>query len=362
MPEMEQPQVNLARPTALRMWMIFGCALAAVIYSAAGDGFASLGIAIASLGTALFSEALALHFARLWKNSPLNPAPEGPGGVFPEGGRITGNGIAGGRIADGRIADGSAAASAMIFVLLLPNSVNPLYVILGACFAMLLVKFSFGGLGANWVNPALGAWIFLRLSWPGLFNQVQGLHTGGGGSLDAAVGDFFNKTVFSFTGAELPSGYVDLFLGLRGEGIIADRGLPLLILGTLLLSAVQVSRLWIPAVYLAFYALLVRVFGALPGGGGIGEGDIFYCLFSGGTLAAAFFLVSDPATGAKTLPGMLAAALLTAFFSFLFRYPGADHCGAFSAVLLVNAVVPLIRRLESRRSRWIPASVPGKNR
>lgn len=350
MPEMEQPQINLAQPTALRMWMISGCALGAAIYSAAGDGFASLGIAIAALGAAMFSEALALHFGRLWKDSEGPAPPEGAG--FSGGDK---------RIAGGKIADGSAAASAMIFVLLLPNSVNPLYVILGASFAMLLVKFSYGGLGANWVNPALGAWLFLRLSWPGLFSQIQGFSSGGGGGLDDAVRGFFNKTILAFTGAELPSGYVDLFLGLRGDGIIADRGLPLLILGTILLNAVQVSRALIPALYLAVYSLLVWAFGALPGGGGFWEGDIFYCLFSGGTLAAAFFLVSDPVTGAKTFPGRLAAAVLAAFLAFLFRYPGADHCGAFSAAVLVNAVVPIIRMIEGRRNPN-PASGQRRNR
>jgi electron transport complex protein RnfD len=348
MAEMEQPQINLAQSTALRMWMIFGCALATTVYSAARDGFASLGMACTALGAALFSEALALHFGRLWNYSAVQAAPD-EGGANPGG--IPEDRIAHSRIANGRIADGSAAASAMIFVLLLPNSVNPLFVLLGACFATLLVKFSFGGLGANWVNPALGAWLFLRLSWPSLFTQGQVFQSGGGSGLDTVIRGFFNRTLFALTGAELPSGYVDLFLGLRGEGIIADRGLPLLILGTMLLSAVQVSRIWIPAVYLGVYVSLVRIFGALPGGGGIGEGDILYSLFSGGTLAAAFFLAADPVTGAKTLPGMLAAAFLSALFAFLFRYPGADHCGAFSAAALVNAVVPLIRKLESRGTR-----------
>jgi electron transport complex protein RnfD len=359
MPEMERPQVNLAQPTALRMWMVFGCALAAVFYSAAGDGFVSLGIALAALGTALFSEALALHFGRLWKYpvpAEGTPMAGGIGDARLTDARLTDGRPTGGRIADGRIADGSAAASAMIFVLLLPNSVNPLCVILGAAFAMLLVKFSFGGLGANWVNPALGAWLFLRLSWPGFFNQGQGFHSGGGSGLDTAIRGFFNSTILSLTGAELPSGYMDLLLGLGGEGIIADRGLPLLILGTVLLLSAQISRAWIPAVYLGVYVLLVRVFGALPGGGNIGEGDILYALFSGGTLTAAFFLSADPATGAKTPPGMLAAVVLSASLAFLFRYPGADYCGAFSAAALVNALVPLIRRLESRGTRWAAGS------
>jgi electron transport complex protein RnfD len=345
---MEQPQVNLAQPTALRMWLVFGCALAAIIYSGAGDGFVSLGIAVAALAAALFSEALALHFARLWKYRGFQAGPNptdraavsnslsgGSPGAFP-----------GGRIAGGKIADGSAAASAMVFVLLLPNSINPIYVILGILFAMLLVKFSFGGLGANWVNPALGAWLFLRLSWPALFSRgLHGFQSGGGSGLDAVLRGFLNRTVLALSGAELPSGYIDLFLGMGGD-IIADRGLPLLVLGTILLISAQVSRAWIPAAYLAVYALVVRAFGALPGG--FWEGDVLHCLFSGGTLAAAFFLMADPATGAKTPPGMLAAVVLAALLAFLFRYPGADPYGAFPAAALVNAAVPLIRRLESR--------------
>jgi electron transport complex protein RnfD len=312
------------------MWLVFGCAFAVVIYSGAGDGFVSLGAAFAALAAALFSEALALHFARLWRY------------------RGAGGRISDGRIVGGRIADGSAAASAMVFVLLLPNSTGPVYVVLGVLFAMLLVKFSFGGLGANWLNPALGAWLFLRLSWPALFGKGTGGFQGGGGSgLDTALGAFLNRTVLGLSGAELPSGYMDLFLGRRGE-IIADRGLPMLILGTIILISVQVSRAWAPAAYLALYALVVRIFGALPGGGGFGEGDVFYCLFSGGTLAAAFFLMADPATGAKTPLGTLAAVVLAAVLAFLFRYPGGEHCGAFPAAALVNAVIPLIRRLESR--------------
>jgi electron transport complex protein RnfD len=319
------------------MWSIFGCALAVSVYSAAGDGFASLGIAIAVLAAALFSEALALHFGRLWSSS----ADSAPSGEEPAW-------IAGGRLVGGKIADGSAAASAMIFVLLLPNSINPVYAVLGILFAMLLVKFSFGGLGANWVNPALGAWLFLRLSWPSLFSRIPLEFQGGGGSgLDAAVRGFFNRTVLSLIGAELPPGYVDLILGLKGEGIIADRGLPILILGTIILISAQISRAWIPAVYLGVYALLVRIFGAASGA--LGGGDVLYCLFSGGTLAAAFFLAADPVTGAKSGAGMLGAAVLSAVLAFLFRYQGSDPYGAFPAAALVNAAVPFIRRLENRK-------------
>jgi electron transport complex protein RnfD len=60
--------------------------------------------------------------------------------------------------------DGSAVASAMVFSLLLPNTLSPFYAVMGALFAIIVVKHSFGGLGSNWMNPALGGWLFVRFS------------------------------------------------------------------------------------------------------------------------------------------------------------------------------------------------------
>jgi electron transport complex protein RnfD len=73
------------------------------------------------------------------------------------------------------------------------------------------------------------------------------------------------------------------------------------------------------------------------------------CLFSGGTLAAAFLVAADPVTGAKTWPGMVVTAVLGAVFAFLFRYLGGEPYGAIAAAALVNALVPLIRTLEARK-------------
>jgi electron transport complex protein RnfD len=316
------------------MWLVFCCASGTALYSALFDNFASLNVALAALAAGLSAEALALHFGRI-RAQAANPA----------GGRLADGRLTGGRIADGRIADGSAAASIMVLVLLLPHSINPLYAALGAVFAMLLVKYSYGGLGANWVNPALGAWLFIRLSWPALFEGVQPVFSSGG-VLDTSITTFLNRTVFALSGAELPPGYMDLVLGTGGGGIIADRGLPVLILGTILFMAVKINRAWIPGLYLAAYALLVRSFGALPTGGGFGEGDVLYCLCSGGTLAAAFLVLCDPVTGAKTPAGMLLSTVLAALLTFLFRYPGGEFYGAFPAAALSNALVPLIRAME----------------
>jgi electron transport complex protein RnfD len=249
--------------------------------------------------------------------------------------------------------DGSAAASALILALLLPNRLHPAYAAAGAIFAMAVVKHSFGGLGTNWLNPAAGGWLFVRFSWPEAFRQaletppLPGI-AGPGSPADTAVRSFLNRTVFTLTGAELPRGYIDLFINSSG-GIIADRGIAALLLGTIAIAALGVGRFWAPALFLGVYARLARIFGALPQGGGWGQGDILLGLCSGGTLAAAFLLAGDPVTGAKSRAGAALVTAASALLAFLFRYPGGEPHGAFLAIPLINALVPLVREFEGRQ-------------
>jgi electron transport complex protein RnfD len=342
----QKPQVNISRPTAGRMWLIVCCAGLAIIQSSLGDSFASLIVALTALASALLTELLITY-----KKSGLE-----------------------------KIKDGSAAASALVFSLLLPNQIHPLCAAVGAAFAMGVVKHSFGGLGSNWLNPGLGGWLFIRFSWPSFFSRalegsplailheglrggvsvaqgsplgilkISGLdHFAGAASpLDGAVRSFLNSRIFSIAGAELPAGYIDLLVS-RSPGIIADRGLLALLLGTLVIAASQIGRAWIPAVYLGVFALLVRIFGALPYGGPLGGGDMLFGLFSGGAFAAAFLLASDPATGAKSNAGVLTVVILAAILAWLFRYQGLEPYGAFFAAALANALTPLVRTFEGRR-------------
>jgi electron transport complex protein RnfD len=332
----QKPQINLARSTPGRMWSLSFCAALAVLQSSLDDNFHSALVALAAL-----AGALAVEFLFTFKDHSLK--------------------------------DGSAAASAMVLTLLLPNTINPLFAFLGAVFAMTVIKHSFGGLGSNWVNPAAGAWLFIRAAWPSAFNR--GIENGylaklavslrGGlrdpegaplsllkingwsdSPLDSLFSGFLNNSVFSFTGTRLPQGYINLFTP-PGPGIIADRGLFFLLLGALFLAASRCFRLWIPLVFLFVYSLLVRIFGALSFGGELWEGDVLFALLSGGTLAAAFILAADPATGPKSAPGYVILTGLGAFFAFLFRYAGLDPYGAVSAILLGNTLTPLIRRAEN---------------
>ena len=317
------------------MWMISACAGLAILQSALTDSCASLLVALAAAGGALLTE-LSIDAAsgrlsdRPWAESPW-----------------------------GNYQDGSALVSALTLALLLPNRINPVFAFLGAVFAMAVVKHSFGGLGANWVNPALGGWLFVRFSWPAAFANALGdsppiffAGNPGNGFPQALASDAFwtpllNKTVFALLGAELPPGYIDLF-SWSGPGIIADRGIAAFLLGSILIIAGRASRFWIPLCYLGTYCFLVRLFGAMSLGGDFGAGDMLAGLFTGGVLAAAFILAADPSTGPKSRAVTLLAAVLGGALSFVFRYPGSEPYGAFFAVALLNALSPLFRCFEAR--------------
>jgi len=317
----QNPLVNVSRPTALRMWLAAVCEFAVVIQSAVGDSFLSLIIALAALVSALLTELLITY-----KTHGM-----------------------------GKLKDGSAAVTALTLALLLPNQIHPAYAALSAVFAIAVVKRSFGGLGANWMNPALGGWLFARFSWPRAFSiALNGSMTGIDGSINGggagsggiyAIGDTLNKTIFSFLGAELPAGYIDLF-SLQTPGIIADRAAFTLVLATAVIAAAQISRSWFSFVYLAVFGLLTRALGGASGQ--LWNGDVLYAFLSGGTFVTAFILIADPSTGAKSISGGLTAAVLAAVFGFVFRFYGGEFFGCVYAAAFVNAMIPLFYKAERR--------------
>ena len=328
------PQINLARSTTWRMWLVSICAFLPIIQSSLTDSYNSLLVAICTVAAAVLAELLILNKRK----------------------RVR------------MLKDGSAVATALILTLLLPNRISPAYSAAGAIFAIAVVKHSFGGLGSNWLNPAAGGWLFIRFSWPvqfrnalsdsplsslgenyimpGLNAALMALESASSG-LDSSLRLFLNRTVFSLIRSELPEGYLDLFAS-RFSGIIADRGLFALLLGTIIISATQVNRAWIPALYLVIFGVLVRFAGALPYDGGFWKGDILYTICTGGVLAAAFLLASDPATTAKSNKGIILATTASAALAFFFRCFGGEPYGAILAVLIINSILPLVRALE----RW----------
>jgi Na+-translocating ferredoxin:NAD+ oxidoreductase RnfD subunit len=153
--------------------------------------------------------------------------------------------------------------------------------------------------------------------------------------------------LFNAFGAMLPGGYIDLFRS-SSPGIIADRGVLGLLAGSLFIISSQVSRPWASLAYLAVFGMVTRIAGAFVQGGQFWQGDVLFCLLTGGTLAAAFILILDPVSSPKSNVGILAAAFLSGFLSGLFRCLGAEPYGAIYAAGLLNAFLPLIQKIESR--------------
>ncbi|GMO31764.1 MAG: hypothetical protein Ta2F_07430 [Termitinemataceae bacterium] len=330
-----KPQVQLSCRTGTRMFLVSLCAFAGIARASLNDGGNSLTVCFAALTAALITETLCSL----------------------KRGHIT-------------ILDGSAAASAFVLTLLLPNGIDPALAAVGAIFAIAVTKFSYGGLGSSWLNPALSGWFFLRISWPSAFTEslsasplavlskaLRELDRGSIGSpieylqqngfeIQGRVTSFFNEHILKIVNIEFPAYYLDFF-SLSFSGIIGDNGIFVLIFCSVLLLAFNVSRFMYSAIYLAVYLILVKIFGSLIFSGLFFEGDMLFCLFTGGTIVTAVFLLPEPASSPKTSIGKMIAAIIAAFLSFYFRYVKNEAYGAFFAIIIVNMLVPLIRSAES---------------
>jgi electron transport complex protein RnfD len=261
-------------------------------------------------------------------------------------------------LATGRrtIYDGSVVVTALVLTMLLPNRIHPGFAVFGAIFAIAIVRFPFGGLGANWLNPALGGALAVRFSWTMVWNKsletmsLEPLTFDPARSLSSsnaeAVSAFLNDHIFALFDVRFPPLYADLF-SLPTAGIIADRGLLALAAGSVIIVSCVSFRVWKPFVYLVAYLFLVRVAGTNALGSDAG-GDVLYALCSGGTLVTAFYLLCDPVTGPKSSAGSVVYALAAAVLTFGFRFLKMELYGAFFAVALLNAFLPMSRVVERR--------------
>jgi electron transport complex, RnfABCDGE type, D subunit len=269
--------------------------------------------------------------------------------------------------------DGSAFLTGLLVGMAMPPGIAPYIPAAAAFFATAVVKGAFGGLGANWMNPALAGVAFALVNWPvdmsswTVPHQLAavsgatplGLARSGGGALagispsptDASVTDALNQGIFSQLGAELPGGYIDLVLGNKA-GALGELSGILILAASIVLLARKVIRWEIPASIVASFALLTWAFGGLAGGQGFFRGDVLFAVFSGSFLLVTFFMAPDPVTSPSSSVGMVIYGLGIGAFSFLLRSFGSRSEGTAFAVILMNCAVPAITKLDARVSRW----------
>ena len=274
-----------------------------------------------------------------------------------------------------RVADGSALLTGLLVGYNLPPTV-PFHVpALASFFAIVVVKGFFGGLGANWMNPALGGRLFAFLSWPAAFTTWSAPRlwpaTTGLGTLtplaasvgssavgpvallaqqsyptspwSAAVASWLSQKV----GFSLDPHYLDLLAG-TVPGNTGEVSVVLLLLGTIYLFRKRIITWSIPLSFLWSFALLIWIFGGLPGGGRLFSGDVVFHLFSGGVVLGAFFMATDPVTSPSTRRGAVIFGIGAGGFAFLIRMVGEPTEAVAFAIVLMNIAVPAIDRLTRR--------------
>lgn len=234
------------------------------------------------------------------------------------------------------VGDLSAAVTGLLLGLNLPASDSYFLPVVGAAFAIVVVKQLFGGIGKNFVNPALAARVFLFLSWPDKM---------------AAYPAPFDRTVVDVVASATPratgsADLLDLFLG-RCGGSIGEISALLLLIGGAYLLICRVISWHIPVTYLGTVALITLAFP--QGGGFFAPSFMAFELLSGGLLLGAFFMATDYVTSPVTAKGRIIFGVGCGLLTVFFRYFGAYPEGVSFAILVMNCLVYYIDRLTRPR-------------
>ncbi len=229
------------------------------------------------------------------------------------------------------ISDFSAVVTGLILGMNLPANIPIWIPVIGSFFAIIVVKQFFGGLGHNFMNPALAARAFLLASWALPMTTFPAVD---------AVSSATPLAVYAEGGANLPS-YLSLFMGNVG-GCIGETSKLALLLGAAYLLITKVIRLRVPLIFIGTVALGTWIFG---GHNGFFTGDPLYHVLSGGLIFGAFFMATDYTTTPFTPKGQILFALGCGIITVLIRLWGGYPEGVSYSILLMNVATPLIDRV-----------------
>lgn len=224
-----------------------------------------------------------------------------------------------------RIGDLSAVVTGLLLALNLPSTV-PLWIpLIGGIFAIVIVKQFFGGIGQNFMNPALAARAFLLASWAVPMTRL---------AVDA--------TASASTG-QLPSLW-ELLKGPMG-GYIGEVSVFALLIGGLYLLIRRVITPRVPLAYLSTVFVLTWVLG----GQGLFQGDPVRDILSGAIMLGALFMATDPSTSPTTGKGQYIMGAGCGMLTVIFKVYGHNAEGFMYAILIMNLFVPFIEKFTTPR-------------
>ena len=235
------------------------------------------------------------------------------------------------------INDLSAVVTGLLLAFNLPASAPWWMPIFGSAFAIIIVKQFFGGVGQNFMNPALAARIFLMISYTG---RMTSWVSPGVDAMSTATPLDFVKGV-----NHVPSGapkLVDMLFGNTG-GSLGETSAILLILGGIYMVYRGVISIKIPAIYISTVAIATLLFGNFD------INFMMYHLLAGGLMLGAFFMATDYASAPITPKGRIIFALGCGILTSVFRLYGGYPEGVGFSILLMNIASPLIEKYTKPR-------------
>lgn len=233
------------------------------------------------------------------------------------------------------IKDLSAVLTGLLLALNLPPEVPFWIPVIGSFFAIIVVKQLFGGLGQNFMNPALGARCFLLISFTGRMTTFT-----------------YDAVTTATPLAELKAGEgVDVLSMAIGTipGTIGETSAIALIVGGIFLLIRGIINYRIPVFYIGSFAVFIMIY-ALATGRGFDMTFLLAHLFGGGLMLGAFFMATDYVTSPITPMGRVLFGVILGLLTFLFRIFGGSAEGVSYAIIIGNLLVPLIEHVTVPKS------------
>ena len=225
------------------------------------------------------------------------------------------------------ITDFSAVVTGLLLALNMPASIPLWMPVLGSAFAIIVVKQLFGGLGQNFMNPALGARCFLLICFAGKMTYfVYDGVTGPTPLAELKAGETVNT--------------LSMLLG-NIRGTIGETSVVAIMIGAMFLILMGVIDLRIPGTYIVTFVIFITLFG----GHGFDPQYITAHLCGGGLMLGAWFMATDYVTSPITSKGKILFGICLGCLTGLFRLFGGSAEGVSYAIIISNLLVPLIEKV-----------------
>ena len=237
------------------------------------------------------------------------------------------------------VMDLSAAVTGVLLAFVCPVTLPYWMLIIGDGIAIIFAKCIFGGLGKNFINPALAGRAFLLASWPVAMTTwvAARSHVGLGSTADVVSTATPMAILKGSAEGDLPS-VMSVFLGVTG-GSMGEVSAALLLVGGIYLLVRKVITIHIPASYILTVAVLAAIFPAE----GYGHLEyMLYAIFGGGLMLGALFMATDYSTTPVSKKGQIVFGIGCGLLTTMIRFFGGYPEGVCYSILLMNTTVWLI--------------------